>query len=288
MANKIYLNSTFGYREDTLENWTSSNPILEKGEPSIVRDGADGEWLKIGDGKTVWNDLPWKKGPKGDVGPIGPRGETGPQGVRGAQGEKGDQGPAGERGKDGADYVLTEADKEEIANMAKPVADQTYNPESENAQSGIAVAEALETTKKQWTLLHDKTLEEPVGTVLLTTNCKEVYLEGTIILSDENIGKTASIYMQTPQARLTLKMVPSSDITANKKTVYVRGEISVAPNGRLKGFLNADANIYGYMTTPTESTLSQCFADENGNIDKVLVQCSTMEVGTNIKIWGVL
>ena len=98
MANKIYLNSTFLYREDTLENWTSSNPILEKGEPSIVRDGADGEWLKIGDGETAWNDLPWKKGPKGDVGPIGPRGETGPQGVRGVQGEQGPQGPQGEQG----------------------------------------------------------------------------------------------------------------------------------------------------------------------------------------------
>ena len=81
MADKIYLNSVFAYREDTLENWKEKNPILERGEPSIVRDGIDGEWLKIGDGVTKWKELPWKTGPKGE------------------------------------DYVLTEADKNEIANI---------------------------------------------------------------------------------------------------------------------------------------------------------------------------
>ena len=116
MADKIFLKGTFAYREDTLENWQAENPILEKGEPSIVRDGTDGEWLKIGDGVTAWNDLPYKKGP---------RGETGPQG---AQGQKGDKGDKGEKG-DSADIVI----------------DQTYSPTSENAQSGKAVAEAIKT-----------------------------------------------------------------------------------------------------------------------------------------------
>jgi hypothetical protein len=84
MADKIYLNGVIAYRQDTLENWTAINPVLERGEPSIVRDGEDGEWLKIGDGETPWNELPYKKGPRGDA---------------------------------GADYVLTPADKEEIAGM---------------------------------------------------------------------------------------------------------------------------------------------------------------------------
>ena len=88
MSSKIYTKAVFGYREDTLENWEANNPVLEKGEPSIVRDGADGEWLKIGDGVTSWNNLPWKKGPKG---------------------EKGDKGDS---------YTLTEADKSEIASRA--------------------------------------------------------------------------------------------------------------------------------------------------------------------------
>lgn len=49
----------------------------------------------------------------------------------------------GDKGEDGKDYVLTLADKKEIANMANGDIDQTYNPESENAQSGKAVAEGL-------------------------------------------------------------------------------------------------------------------------------------------------
>jgi hypothetical protein len=52
MADKIYLNGVIAYREDTLANWQEKNPVLERGEPSIVQDGEDGEWLKIGDGET--------------------------------------------------------------------------------------------------------------------------------------------------------------------------------------------------------------------------------------------
>lgn len=112
MVNKIYLNSRFALRSDTLDNWQSKNPVLEDGEPSVVSNGSETEWLKIGDGVTDWNNLPYKLGPMG------------PQGVQGNKGEKGDK---GDKGSDG----LT------------PEADQTYNPESPNAQSGIAVAEAL-------------------------------------------------------------------------------------------------------------------------------------------------
>lgn len=86
MATKIYANARFGLREDTLENWTLNNPVLERGEPAAVRDGQGAEWLKIGDGVTPFNDLPFKKGPKGD------KGETGEQGAKGEKGDKGDKG----------------------------------------------------------------------------------------------------------------------------------------------------------------------------------------------------
>ena len=57
------------------------------------------------------------KGPKGDQGepgeqgPKGDTGEAGPQGIQGETGPQGPQGPAGD------DYVLTEADKQEIADI---------------------------------------------------------------------------------------------------------------------------------------------------------------------------
>ena len=68
-------------------------------------------------------------GPQGERGPVGPIGETGPQGPIGPvgpegkvgpQGPIGPVGPVGEKGDPGApgeDYVLTEADKSEIANL---------------------------------------------------------------------------------------------------------------------------------------------------------------------------
>ena len=60
-------------------------------------------------------------GPKGDK---GEKGDPGPQGIQGIQGEKGDKGDKGDKGADA-------------------VTDQKYSPTSPNAQSGIAVAEAV-------------------------------------------------------------------------------------------------------------------------------------------------
>lgn len=87
------------------------------------RDGTDGK-----DGAP---------GPQGEQGPIGPQGEQGPQGEpgpQGTQGEAGPQGPPGEQGPQGPqgepgtqgeqgppgeDYVLTEQDKKDIAEIVK-------------------------------------------------------------------------------------------------------------------------------------------------------------------------
>lgn len=77
------------------------------------------------------------KGDKGDTGPQGPqgqkgdKGDVGPMGAKGDKGEKGDIGPQGEKGEKG--------DTGNIENI-----DLEYNPESQNAQSGKAVAEAVE------------------------------------------------------------------------------------------------------------------------------------------------
>lgn len=142
MVNKIYLNSTFAYREDSLKNWQTANPVLERGEISFVRDGYDGKFIKIGDGHTAWNALPYAPLPKGEKGDKGDKGE------QGLKGDNGTNGKDGVNGKDGEDYILTQEDKEEIANMAKPTIDKTYSPDSENPQSGIAVAEVVETITK--------------------------------------------------------------------------------------------------------------------------------------------
>ena len=57
------------------------------------------------------------QGPQGERGLTGPTGPQGPQGVQGEQGPQGERGEQGAQGEPGADYVLTAADKSEIAQI---------------------------------------------------------------------------------------------------------------------------------------------------------------------------
>lgn len=60
------------------------------------------------------------QGLRGETGPQGPQGEQGVQGERGPQGIQGERGPQGERGETGPKgdaYILTSADKSEIAEI---------------------------------------------------------------------------------------------------------------------------------------------------------------------------
>ena len=59
------------------------------------------------------------RGDKGDKGDKGATGAVGPQGPAGPKGDKGDTGATGPAGANGKDYVLTEADKQEIAGMVE-------------------------------------------------------------------------------------------------------------------------------------------------------------------------
>ena len=89
MKKEILANARFAFRADTLTRWQTLNSVLKKGEPSIIvglneiGDGLENETerVKFGDGIHNWVDLPWWKGAKGD------------------------------------DYILTEADKQEIADL---------------------------------------------------------------------------------------------------------------------------------------------------------------------------
>lgn len=88
----------------TLAEWQSENLVLRDGEFGVVSDGTETEWLKVGDGVTAWNSLPYKKGPKGEQGiqgATGPKGDTGAQGPQGAKGDTGAQGPIGLTGPQG-------------------------------------------------------------------------------------------------------------------------------------------------------------------------------------------
>ena len=141
MSTKIYAKARFGFREDTLKNWIENNPILEKGEPAVISDSEDNRWLKIGDGKTPFNSLPWKATGGGMV-------------------------------------------------------DQSYNPTSENAQSGIAVAEALVGVEETANIARGEAEEalEKVGVVESKIAPKTYELIATIkVTPDENGNLPTSV-----------------------------------------------------------------------------------------------
>ena len=110
--------------------------FTKKATPSIVQQMADiiqtvRDDANAGkfDGKDGVDGAVGPQGPKGDKGETGERGPrgyqgiqgerglTGPAGPEGPRGPQGYQGLQGERGPAGKNYVLTEDDKQEIANL---------------------------------------------------------------------------------------------------------------------------------------------------------------------------
>ena len=71
-------------------------------------DGGHRVTITDADGPESFDVMNGQDGPQGIQGPIGPEGPQGPQGIQGPTGPEGPQGPQGN------DYVLTDADKNNI------------------------------------------------------------------------------------------------------------------------------------------------------------------------------
>jgi hypothetical protein len=52
-------------RRDSQTNWETANPVLASGEPGIIISGVNIGRLKVGDGVTPWNNLPYVIGANG-------------------------------------------------------------------------------------------------------------------------------------------------------------------------------------------------------------------------------
>ncbi len=91
------------FRRGTAAAWTLANPVLADGEPGFEDDTNK---MKVGDGSTDWNTLPYISGagvgPTGPTGPTGATGTAGTNGVTGATGATGGTGPTGSTGATGA------------------------------------------------------------------------------------------------------------------------------------------------------------------------------------------
>ena len=65
MAENINLKTRIQLKNDTLQQWTLNNPVLLKGEFAAVVDG-NKSFLKVGDGSTDFNSLPYITSPNVD------------------------------------------------------------------------------------------------------------------------------------------------------------------------------------------------------------------------------
>lgn len=294
MADKIYLNSRFGYREDTLANWTKFNPLLERGEISFVRDGVDGKFVKIGDGSTLWKTLPYAPIPKGEKGATGDTGPKGDKGDRGNTGATGPQGPMGPKGEKGDDYVLTPADIETISNLARPTIDQIYSPDSENAQSGKAVAEAVE-----WIVLADVTLDETTGNVRVVSveldkekvnACREFMFELEFTNDAELKSSNIQVALTTPYQHSVLAYISqqTSTFAAGKNLKFA--SFSIRDNECMYSIFRSlyTSVEYNSKQTSTNTTVSYNY-DENADVIKLRVAFqteNTFPVGTHIRLVG--
>ena len=95
------------------------NPAGEASEALATKQYVDGliETIELTPGPQGPTGPEGPQGPIGETGPQGPQGKTGEIGPTGPQGPQGIQGPIGPQGEPGQNYILTEADKSEIAGM---------------------------------------------------------------------------------------------------------------------------------------------------------------------------
>lgn len=288
MENKIYLNSRFGYREDTLANWQAENPILERGEISFVRDGKEGKFIKIGDGVTTWNSLsfaPLPKGEKGAQGEPGPKGDKGDRGNTGATGPQGPMGPKGDKGAKGEQGIQGEKGEkgDPGADGKDAVIDQTYSPESENAQSGVAVAEAISSKadKEEWELINELTLTEDAVVSFTDISLKKF----KVLAQLKDVTSSTSLWL-----RLNSRLAIQTDTSSAKTSSY---GIEAEHNFDWRFLTCASTNAY------TNNSIKSTPYGHRYSSENILYPCTKIElaldsgisaalpIGTTIRLWGV-
>lgn len=167
--------------------------------------------------------------------------------------------------------------------------DQTYDPESENAQSGIAVAEAV--AEKPWELIEDITLTEAVTQISIPWDklqVKELYIEGTIIPVETS--KTSQTI------RFGLSGTHYWQGSANPNTtgkIYVTMQVYKSPSGFT--IFDGVITVYPYTSGGThfigrsENFKGDYVCPEGARnlwIKSTATADTGFDIGTNLRFWG--
>jgi hypothetical protein len=183
----------------------------------------------------------------------------------------------------------SDAANKKYVDNAIPTADQTYNPESTNAQSGIAVAEAVEPFNRQYELIETITLAEAVSTITRSTepngkaySFKDVFVKFSwketqekkwIVFEISADGKKANAFRDLFQ------------YTASGATAISWMRTLSCYGHRLYLFSERNTNLR-YATYAAQMPIE--YLDSNKPIDGIKIQYQAeIPVGTVIEIWGV-
>ena len=247
------------------------------------------------------------QGPKGDTGETGPQGIQGEQGIQGIKGEKGEKGDKGDTGADGSDYVLTNADKQEIAGMVDvetEVSDQLDGAKADivteiisqlgglpvfgtvNDDNTITVTSAL--ADGTYTLMYeyeDGTISE-VGTIVVEqeiikesyTNIIDTvgYTDGVRLSTSTGETKTQTDYVTTGIIDVTDLSTP---IVIRTKGVDFSQDYAAIVSYQEDGSINSA----GIIPTLASGTSGHASLDSDGN---VTLNVSNWTSATRFRICG--
>lgn len=182
----------------------------------------------------------------------------------------------------------SDAANKKYVDDAIPTIDQTYTPESENAQSGKAVAEAVsgKADVENWELIQDVTLTEEVTNLTnLEVNSKKLYCE-MLAQKPTDFSGSNTIHFQPVQRAGSYRGISCTSQYSSGGFIAFQGAMEIAPSGRINASGQIKDGEYGYNQNQMVSVLTQNYADD-GLIKSVQFKTSGLGIGTTIKIWGV-
>lgn len=167
-----------------------------------------------------------------------------------------------------------------------PETDQTYNPESENAQSGIAVAEALEPINNQFELIETITLEEAVTEIVRSAepngtpySFKDIFIKFKWVNGlEKNKVIRLVIYANGKNARVFRYISPNNNARSWIKTLYQNGQ---------RIFILSDASTNLDFAEYDAQIPIRTFESDKPIDSITILHEVELRAGTEIEIWGV-
>ena len=169
--------------------------------------------------------------------------------------------------------------------------DQTYNPESENAQSGKAVAEALQGANSQWKKLADVTITEEVNTITCThedmPQCKEFIVRA--IFPASTTGETVSLgaaYCYLNNNNIVAFRFPATDI--NKSVITEQRCHILIADDLIYSIGNDAARGQAAVVANTNTIVGNRVITDNVTqiIYKLNDSTKSYQIGTQFQVYG--